>query len=113
MFVDKPLPVILVKRAVVFLFVICAVSFFYWVVGSESSFLYETQSMLLSIMRLSSLGIVVASGFGVFLALAMAIVRRYRFKVLSLVGYVLASVLGLAALALANLFLSSPLAPLT
>jgi len=47
-------------------------------------------------------GIVVASGFGVFLALAMAIVRRYRFKVLSLVGYVLASVLGLAALALAQ-----------
>ena len=69
---DKPLALILVKRAAIFLFVICLVSLFYWIVGSESSFLDSTQSMLLAIMRISSLGIVVASGLGILLSLALA-----------------------------------------
>jgi hypothetical protein len=99
---DKPLIMILVKRAAIFMVLICAVSIFYWAFGSVSSFLDETQSMLLGIMRLSSLGIVAASGFGILLALGFAAARRYRLRAAGLAGYALASALGAAALYLAQ-----------
>jgi TRAP-type C4-dicarboxylate transport system permease small subunit len=99
---DKPLILILVKRTAIFLLIICAVSLFYWIVGSESSFLDETQSMLLGIMSISSLGIVVASGIGVLLSLALAIARRFRLKAMGIAGYALAAAFGAAALVLAR-----------
>jgi hypothetical protein len=99
---DKPLILILVKRAAIFMFVICVVSIFYWVVGSESAFLDETQSMLLGVMRLSSLGIVVSSGIGILLALGFAAARRYRLRGLGMLGYALAAALGTSALYLAQ-----------
>jgi hypothetical protein len=98
---DKPLILIIVKRAAIFLSVVCAVSIFYWIVGSESSFLDETQSMLLDIMRISSLGLIVSSGMGILLSLAAAIARRYRLKA-GIIGYAVAAALGGAALALAE-----------
>ena len=78
---DKPLLIILVKRATIFLVVICMLSLYYWIVGSASFFLDETQTMLLSILRLASLGLIVASALGILIAIAMALLRRYPLRV--------------------------------
>ena len=99
---DKPLIMILVKRAAIFTSTICAVSIFYWIVGSLSSFLEETQSMLLGVIRLSSLGIVAASGIGLALGLGFAASRRYRLRALGLAGYAIAAAFGTSALYLAQ-----------
>lgn len=99
---EKPLILILVKRAAILLFCICAVSLFYWIVGSASSFLDETQAMLLGIMRISSLGILVASGLGCLTACALALARRYRVEALGLAGYLIAAAIGAVALAIAQ-----------
>ena len=99
---DKPLILILIKRATIFLYVISLVSLFYWVVGSESSFLDDTQSMLLGIMRISSLGIIVVSGIGFLFSCALAIVRHYRLKVIGILGYLFAATSGAVALILAQ-----------
>jgi hypothetical protein len=99
---EKPFLMILVKRATIFLFAICAMALFFWVVGSESSFLDQTQSMLLSIVRLASLGLVVASGFGILIAVAMAIGRRFGLRLLGIAAYALTGTVGLAALALSQ-----------
>ena len=99
---DKPLILILIKRAAIFLFVLCAISVFYWIVGSESSFLDSTQAMLLGIMRLSSMGVIVACGMGLLLSIALALVRRHRLKVLGLAGYVAAAAIAAAALVIAQ-----------
>ena len=79
---DKPLSMILVKRVAIFMFVICSVSFIYWVIGSFGSFLDGTQAMLLGLMRLSSLGIVVFSGLGAILSVCYAAARRYRLRIM-------------------------------
>jgi hypothetical protein len=99
---DKPLIMILVKRAAIFAFTICAVSIFYWIVGSASSFLDETQSMLLGVMRVSSLGIVATSVIGLLLGLVFALARRYRLRALGVAGYAFAGMLGVSALYLAQ-----------
>ena len=98
----KPFLMILVKQATIFFFAICAISIFFWAVGSESAFLDETQSMLLNIVRASSLAVVVASGFGILLAIAMAIGRRFGLSILGLLGYAVAGAIGIGALALAQ-----------
>ena len=101
---DKPLLLILIKRTAIFLLVICALSLFYWIVGSLSSFLDETQSMLLDIMRICSLGIIVASGLGALSSIVSAIVRRRRLRAMAMaiVGYALAASIGSAFLVLAQ-----------
>jgi hypothetical protein len=99
---DKPVLMILAKRAIILLISICAISLFFWVVGSESSFLDETQAMLLTIMRYSSLGVVVAAVLGILVTAVMAMIRRYAFRPLGIVGYVLALSLGAVALVLAQ-----------
>ncbi len=99
---DKPFLVILVKRATIFLAVVCAISLYFWVVGSESAFLDETQAMLLSIVRVSSLGIIVSSGFGILISLAMAAARRFRPRASGILAYVIVGAMGVAALALSQ-----------
>jgi hypothetical protein len=98
----KPLIMILVKRMAIFMLVICAVSIFYWVVGSVGSFLDDTQAMLLGLTRLSSLGIVASACIGILLAAGFAAARRYRLKALGLAAYFLAASFGFAALYLAQ-----------
>jgi hypothetical protein len=93
---------ILVKRAVIFAFAICSISALYWIIGSESSFLDETQVMLLSVMRLSSLGIVSLSGIGIALSIFYAAARRYRIRVLGLGAYLLVASVGTVALYIAQ-----------
>lgn len=99
---EKPLILILVKRAAIFMYTICAVSLIYWVIGSYGSFLDETQSMLLAAVRLSSLGIVAFSAIGLVLSLGYAAARRYRLRAMGLVGYLLVLASGTAALYLAQ-----------
>jgi len=99
---DKPLIMILVKRAAIFTFAICSISLIYWIFGSAGAFLDETQAMLLKIMRLSSLGIVAFSGMGLLLSLCYAASRRYRLRVFGILGYLLVSALGTGALYLAQ-----------
>jgi hypothetical protein len=99
---DKPLALIVVKRAAIFLFIICLVSLFYWIVGSESSFLDSTQSMLLTVMRLSSMGVLIASCSGILLSLGLALTRLYAFRPLGIFGYLLAALFAAAALAVAQ-----------
>ena len=99
---DKPLIMILVKRAAILAFVICTVSAFYWAVGSGSAFLDETQSMLLDFMRLSSLGVLASSGIGIALAFVFAILGRYRLRVPGVAGYAFVSILAAATLILSQ-----------
>jgi hypothetical protein len=99
---EKPLILILVKRAAIFLFAICAVSLFYYFVGSASSFLDETLSMLLDVIRVSSLGLIVAAGLGFLLSVSLALFRRHRLGPLGLAGYAFVAAIGSAALGLAQ-----------
>jgi hypothetical protein len=99
---EKPLILILVKRAAIFCFVVCSISFFYWVVGSLSSYLDQTQSMLVAIMRISSLGIVVASGIGALLSIAYSIAGRGSVRLAGALGYLAAAAAGGLALAIAQ-----------
>jgi hypothetical protein len=99
---DKPFIMILVKRAAILMLVICAVSIFYWIVGSSESFLDETQSMLLGFIRISSLALIAASAIGFLVAVGCAIARRYRLGAGGLAGYTLAAAFGAVALTLAQ-----------
>jgi hypothetical protein len=99
---DKPLCMILVKRVAIFMFVICSVSFIYWGIGSFGSFLDETQAMLLGLVRLSSLGIVVFSCLGALLSVCYAAARRYRLRIMGLLGYLVVAALGASALLLSQ-----------
>jgi hypothetical protein len=98
----KPLLLILVKRTVIFCFVICLVSLFYWAVGSERAFLDETEFMLLNLARLSSLGLVVSSGLGALVAGGFALARRYSLRPRGLLGYAAAAALGAVVLLLSQ-----------
>jgi hypothetical protein len=98
----KPLPMILIKRATIFLFVVCVVSTFYWIVGSLSSYLDATQAMLVRMMTLSSSAVIIASGLGLLVELAYAVAGRYRASVLGIIGYIGASALSLASLIVAQ-----------
>ena len=98
----KPIVLILVKRIAIFAVVLCVVSLFYWIVGSESSFLDETEAMLIGFLRFFSLCVIASSGFGAMLSLCFAIARRYRLRILGLLGYVAAAAIGTGALFLAQ-----------
>jgi hypothetical protein len=99
---DKPLVMILLKRAAILAIVVCAVSAFYWAVGAKASFLDETQLMLLGIVRFASLFIIAVSGLGIVVAIVLALARRYRYHLAGTLGYLLASAFGATALALAQ-----------
>jgi hypothetical protein len=98
----KPLPMILIKRATIFLFVVCVISTFYWIVGSLSSYLDVTQAMLIRMMILSASAAIVASGLGLLVEIAYAIAGRYRASVVGVVCYVGAALLSLVALLVAQ-----------
>jgi hypothetical protein len=95
---DKPLILILLKRAAIFLVAVCAVSIFYWAVGSVSSFLDETESMLLDIARISSLGLIACAAIGLVFAVVYVLSGRYGLHIRGIVGYVLAVAFGSLAL---------------
>lgn len=95
---DKPLILILLKRAAILLLAVCAVSIFYWAIGSASFFLDETESMLLDIARISSLGLIASAGIGLVFVAAYALSGRYSLRIRGIVGYLLAFAFGSFAL---------------
>ena len=99
---EKPLAMILVKRASIFMCVICAVSVIYWVIGSASAFLDQTQLMLLRTMKISALGIVAFSGIGAALSICYAALGRYRLRAAGLAAYLAVIASGTAVLYLAQ-----------
>jgi hypothetical protein len=99
---DKPLLLILLKRAAILLLVVCAVSIFYWAIGSVSSFLDETESMLLDIVRVSSLGVIALAAIGLIFVFIYAFSGRFSLRIKGLAGYVLAVAFGALALILSQ-----------
>jgi hypothetical protein len=97
----KPFALILVKRLAVFLLLLFLIVVFYWAVGSFSSFLDETQLMLLVLLRWLSLGLAVISLLGMVLSLLFALFRRHSVSAAGLLGYAFLSALGVAGLVLA------------
>jgi hypothetical protein len=95
---DKPLLLILVKRAAILSLVVCAVSMFYWAVGSLSSFLDDTQLMLLGIVRVASLCVISIAALSLILELVFALSHRYKVRAMGIVGYSLCLAFGSAAL---------------
>jgi len=95
---DKPLILILLKRAAILLLVVCAVSIFYWAIGSVSFFLDETESMLLDIARISSLGVIASAAIGLVFVVVYVLSGRYSLHIRGIVGYVLAVAFGSLAL---------------
>ncbi len=101
----KPLSLILVKRAgLLFLFGFLF-SFFFWVVGSFSFFLDETQRILLGILRISSLLLIVDAIIGVAARIVYAITERRRPGIPAFLGYALCFLIGTAGLLLSNALL--------
>mgnify|MGYP001231120576 CR=1 FL=1 len=98
----KPLPLILVKRLSIFLLLLFLIALFYWAVGSFSSFLDETQLMLLGLLRWFSLGLAIVPMLGVALTVLFALFRRHAAKAWGVLGYAFLSVLGIAGLLLSD-----------
>ena len=68
----------------------------------DNPFLYAGAEGLLDILRLSSLGVTIASLMGIILSLILAIAGRTRLRILGILGYILAAGIGGLALALAQ-----------
>jgi hypothetical protein len=99
---DKPLLLILLKRAAILLWVVCAVSIFYWAIGSVRSFLDETELMLLDIARISSLGVIATAVIGLVFMFIYALSGRFNLRIKGLAGYVLVAAFGALALVLSQ-----------
>jgi hypothetical protein len=98
----KHLSLIITKRIAIFFLVTCLISIFYLIVGSLSSFLDETQLVLLAAIRLSAYGLLSASACGILLGIALAFLGMHEARLFAFVGYVLATVLSSVFLALAD-----------
>jgi len=98
----KPLIVLLVKRTVLFLSVVCALIIFLYAIGTVQEFLDSTQIGLLR--AASSLGLLVAAGaaYGCVLDVWAAVALRNRRFLLGSGAYLLTAALGLAAAAFAS-----------
>jgi hypothetical protein len=98
----KPLPILIVKRASILLFILCFLAAFFWTVGSFRSFLEETQLMLLGLLRWASLCLVVASGIGIALSLLYLLLKRHAAAPQGFIGYVLLVAFGVLGLVLSD-----------
>ena len=98
----KPLPLLIVKRASILLFILCFLAVFFWTVGSFRSFLEETQLMLLGLLRWASVGLVVSSVIGVILSLLYLLLRRHAATIAGFVGYLLLAAFGAFGLVLSD-----------
>ena len=99
---SKPLAMILVKRASILLLVLCAVSGFFWTVGSFTLFLDETQVLLLTILRYCGMALALCAGVGAALCAGASVARPSARKVLGILGYLVLCAVGAAALFLAD-----------
>lgn len=98
----KHLSLILVKRIALLFLATCLFSLFYLVVGSLSSFLDETQLLLLTALRWSAFGLLATATAGVLLTLALALWGMHEARAAGFLGYVLASFFSAGCLALVD-----------
>jgi hypothetical protein len=100
---QKPFLVLIVKRLTIFFLILVALALFYWCVGSFQRFLDETQYMLLGILRWSAIGLTSAAAGGFVASTVFALFRRFSFTFLGILGYFLASLIGIAGLLVSDL----------
>jgi hypothetical protein len=101
----KPLPLILIKRAAILFLLVNALSLFFWIVGSYSSFLDETQTVLLGALRISSLLLLFDAIIGAAARLAYSIADRGGPGFPALLGYVSCMLVGASGLLLSDALL--------
>lgn len=101
----KPLSLILIKRAAFLFFLGFLFSFFFWIVGSFSYFLDGTQRLFLSILRVSSLLLIVDAILGVAARIVYALVLKRWPGIPAFLGYVVCLIIGTAGLILSNTLL--------
>lgn len=76
----KPIIAILVKRAILFFFFLCALTVFLYGIGTTQEFMDRTQLMLLRLSVIFGLSLAVGSIYGIALNFWIAIHdRKYRF----------------------------------
>jgi len=98
----KPLALIIVKRVAIFLFVLFAISVFFWVVGSFGSFLDDTQLLIVGLIEKASLGLATVAGLGLVSSLVYLAARRRAATLAGILGYALLAACGAAGLVLAQ-----------
>jgi|WetSurMetagenome_2_1015567.scaffolds.fasta_scaffold607680_2 hypothetical protein len=101
----KPLLLILLKRAAILFFLVNSLSLFFWIVGSYSSFLDETQTALLGTLRISSLLLLFDAAVGAAATVGYSIAARRGPRLLALVGYAGGMAMGAAGLLLSDALL--------
>jgi hypothetical protein len=94
----KPLPLILIKRAAILFLLVNAISLFFWIVGSYSSFLDETLTALLGSLRISSLLLLFDALVGGLATLVYALVERRAPRLSALLGYAGSILIGASGL---------------
>jgi hypothetical protein len=102
---NKPIIALLVKRTVLFFFAICVLTFFLYGIGIRQGFMDMTQFRLLRLSIIFGLFLGVGSFYGIALDVWL-ITRQKKLTYLTGVGmYVLMSLLGFAAAAIAAFIL--------
>jgi hypothetical protein len=96
----KPVIAILVKRAILFFFFLCALTVFLYGIGTAQEFMDRTQAMLLRLSVVLGLSLAVGSLYGIALNFWFALHdRKYRF----FTGAGMYIILGLFGAAIATL----------
>lgn len=85
----KPLIALLVKRAVLFMFVSCALALFLYAVGTAQDFLESTQLLLLRLSYLLALMLAIGALYGLLLDLFFAFRLRRKAFLLGVLSYAL------------------------
>ena len=98
----KPLILLLVKRAVFFLMVMCALSFFLYGIGTSQDFLESTQFGLLRLSSVLGLLLAVGSGYGVVIDVFYTFASRSKIFIWGAVAYACSALLGAVVALLAN-----------
>jgi len=98
----KPLLVLLVKRAVLFLTVMSALSVFLYAVGTAQDFLESTQSGLIRLSALFGLLLAVASSYGFLLDVSYALFLRRRRLLWGALAYLFSAAFGFTVALAAN-----------
>lgn len=101
----KPLLVLLVKRAVLFLAVNCAVSLFLYAVGTSQDFLDETQVFLLRSTALLGLLSAIGAIYGCAVDLYAAVMMKSRRFLIGFAAYLLVAFCGLMVTMFSNALL--------
>jgi hypothetical protein len=97
---NKPVIAILVKRAILFFFFLCALTVFLYGIGTAQEFMDRTQLMLLRLSVVFGLSLAVCSVYGIALNCYLVFYKRaYRF----FTGAGIYIVLGLFGAAIATL----------